>query len=67
VVLTGEIPDPSRIPDRLPVPPALPALADGSAERAGVAEACRTEPLEVCPGRETTAWPVTSTASCLSF
>jgi oligopeptide/dipeptide ABC transporter ATP-binding protein len=50
VVLTGEIPDPSRIPTGCRFHPRCPALADGSAERAGVAEACRTKPLEVLPG-----------------
>src|SRR5262245_22014043 len=50
VVLTGEIPDPSRIPGGCRFHPRCPALADGSAERAGVAEACRTEALEVLPG-----------------
>jgi oligopeptide/dipeptide ABC transporter ATP-binding protein len=50
VVLTGEVPDPSRIPTGCRFHPRCPALADGSAERAGVAEACRTEPLEVLPG-----------------
>jgi peptide/nickel transport system ATP-binding protein len=50
VVLHGEIPDPSRIPTGCRFHPRCPALADGSAERAGVAEACRTEPLEVLPG-----------------
>jgi peptide/nickel transport system ATP-binding protein len=49
VVLTGEIPDPSRIPGGCRFHPRCPALADGSAERAGVAEACRTVPLEVLP------------------
>ena len=49
VVLTGEIPDPSRIPSGCRFHPRCPALADGSAERAGVAEACRTKPLDVLP------------------
>ena len=50
VVLTGEIPDPSRIPTGCRFHPRCPALADGTAERAGVAGACRTEQLEVLPG-----------------
>jgi oligopeptide/dipeptide ABC transporter ATP-binding protein len=50
VVLTGEIPDPSRIPTGCRFHPRCPALADGSAEVAGVAEDCRTQPLEVLPG-----------------
>ncbi len=49
VVLHGEVPDPSRIPHGCRFHPRCPALADGSAERAGVAEACRTVPLEVLP------------------
>ncbi len=49
VVLTGEIPDPSRIPSGCRFHPRCPARADGTAERAGVDEACRLEPLEVLP------------------
>jgi oligopeptide/dipeptide ABC transporter ATP-binding protein len=47
VVLAGEIPDPSRIPTGCRFHPRCPARADGTAERAGVDEACRTEPLEI--------------------
>ena len=49
VVLTGEVPDPSRIPTGCRFHPRCPALADGSAERANVDAACRTEPLDVLP------------------
>jgi oligopeptide/dipeptide ABC transporter ATP-binding protein len=49
VVLKGEVPDPSRIPTGCRFHPRCPALADGTAERAGVAEACRTQPLEILP------------------
>ena len=35
VVLTGEIPDPTRIPGGCRFHPRCPALADGTAERAG--------------------------------
>ena len=49
VVLAGEIPDPSRIPSGCRFHPRCPALEDGSAERHGVAQACRTVPLEVLP------------------
>ncbi len=49
VVLTGEIPDPTRIPSGCRFHPRCPALADGTAEPAGVAEACRTLPLAVLP------------------
>lgn len=47
IVLTGEIPDPTRIPDGCRFHPRCPQLADGRADRAGVAIACVTEPLEV--------------------
>jgi peptide/nickel transport system ATP-binding protein len=47
VVLTGEIPDPTQIPAGCRFHPRCPALASGAADRAGVAEACRTLPLEV--------------------
>jgi peptide/nickel transport system ATP-binding protein len=49
VVLTGEIPDPSRIPAGCRFHPRCPALADGSAELAGVADACVGTPLAVLP------------------
>jgi peptide/nickel transport system ATP-binding protein len=49
VVLTGEIPDPRRIPAGCRFHPRCPALADGRAEAAGVADRCLGEPLEVLP------------------
>ena len=49
VVLTGEIPDPTRIPGGCRFHPRCPALADGSAAAAGVDEKCRTEPLDTLP------------------
>ncbi len=49
VVLTGEIPDPTRIPGGCRFHPRCPALAHGSAERAGVADQCRTQPLDTLP------------------
>lgn len=49
VVLAGEIPDPTRIPDGCRFHPRCPALADGLAAVAGVDEACRTVPLSVLP------------------
>ena len=49
VVLAGEIPDPTRIPSGCRFHPRCPALADGTAERLGVADKCRTEPLEPLP------------------
>ncbi len=42
VVLTGEVPDPTRIPGGCRFHPRCPAYADGTAEAAGVAEHCRT-------------------------
>jgi peptide/nickel transport system ATP-binding protein len=50
-VLRGEIPDPSNIPDGCRFHPRCPALAEGAAERAGVADACRGVPLEVLPAQ----------------
>ena len=49
VVLTGEIPDPTRIPTGCRFHPRCPALADGTAAAAGVDEACRSVPLAVLP------------------
>ncbi len=51
VVLTGEIPDPTRIPTGCRFHPRCPALADRSAAAAGVDEACRSEPLAILPRR----------------
>ncbi len=49
VVLTGEVPDPTRIPSGCRFHPRCPAYADGTAEAAGILEACRTAPLPVVP------------------
>ena len=49
IVLSGDIPDPTRIPGGCRFHPRCPALADGSAEAAGVAHDCRTTPLAVLP------------------
>ncbi len=49
VVLRGEIPDPTHIPAGCRFHPRCPALADGSAEAAGVADACRGTALPVLP------------------
>ncbi|MGV9423918.1 ABC transporter ATP-binding protein [Streptomyces sp. NPDC003656] len=43
VILTGEPPDPSRIPTGCRFRARCPVLASGEAERAGVANACRTK------------------------
>jgi len=50
VVLTGEPPDPSRIPAGCRFHARCQVLASGEAERAGVADACRTQDLEVLGG-----------------
>jgi oligopeptide/dipeptide ABC transporter ATP-binding protein len=49
IVLTGEIPDPTRIPGGCRFHPRCPALADGSAAAAGVDDQCRAEPLATLP------------------
>lgn len=49
VVLTGEIPDPSRIPGGCRFHPRCPQLASGEAEAAGVADHCRSLELQVLP------------------
>ncbi|MEU3890037.1 ABC transporter ATP-binding protein [Streptomyces sp. NPDC029041] len=50
VVLTGEPPDPSRIPSGCRFHVRCQILAGGEAERAGVADACRHQDLEVLSG-----------------
>ncbi|WP_406355811.1 ABC transporter ATP-binding protein [Streptomyces sp. NBC_00658] len=50
VVLTGEPPDPSRIPSGCRFHARCQILASGEAERAGVADACRGQDLEVLGG-----------------
>ncbi len=52
VVLTGEIPDPTRVPQGCRFHPRCPALADGRAAAAGVDAACTSTPLEVLPASE---------------
>ncbi|MDC0772852.1 oligopeptide/dipeptide ABC transporter ATP-binding protein [Streptomyces sp. HD] len=50
VVLTGEPPDPSRVPAGCRFHVRCPVLADGEAARAGVAESCRTRDPEILAG-----------------
>ena len=50
VVLAGEPPDPARIPSGCRFRARCQVLASGEAERAGVADACRTQDLEVLAG-----------------
>lgn len=49
VVLTGEIPDPSRIPAGCRFHPRCPQLANGEAAAKGVADHCRGTALPVLP------------------
>jgi peptide/nickel transport system ATP-binding protein len=49
VVLTGEPPDPARIPSGCRFHARCQVLASGRAEAAGVAELCRTQSLPVLP------------------
>ena len=49
VVLRGEVPDPTRIPSGCRFHPRCPALAEGAADAAGVADDCRRTTLEVLP------------------
>ncbi|MCT7355935.1 ABC transporter ATP-binding protein [Streptomyces sp. 15-116A] len=50
VVLTGEPPDPSRIPSGCRFHARCQILASGEAERAGVAEACKGQDLKILHG-----------------
>ena len=50
VVLTGEIPDPTRIPEGCRFHPRCPALQGGFSAAAGVEEACRSTDLPVLSG-----------------
>ncbi|HYJ67051.1 MAG TPA: ABC transporter ATP-binding protein [Nocardioidaceae bacterium] len=47
IVLTGETPDPTRIPGGCRFHPRCPALLDGRAEAAGIADVCGTKPMPV--------------------
>ncbi|MFD8271971.1 ABC transporter ATP-binding protein [Streptomyces flaveolus] len=50
VVLTGEPPDPSRVPAGCRFHARCQILASGEASRSGVADACRTRDLEILDG-----------------
>ncbi|WP_406158149.1 ABC transporter ATP-binding protein [Streptomyces sp. NBC_01005] len=50
VILTGEPPDPSRVPSGCRFHARCQVLASGEAERAGVADDCRTKDLPVLTG-----------------
>ena len=47
VVLTGEPPDPTKVPAGCRFHPRCPVVASGEAARLGIEEACRTQPLPV--------------------
>jgi oligopeptide/dipeptide ABC transporter ATP-binding protein len=47
IVLTGETPDPTRIPSGCRFHPRCPALSDGRAEAAGIADICASKPMPV--------------------
>lgn len=49
VILQGEAPDPSRVPYGCRFHPRCPALANGTAARAGVAGACTSQLLPILP------------------
>ncbi|GGU26460.1 oligopeptide/dipeptide ABC transporter ATP-binding protein [Streptomyces coeruleorubidus] len=53
VVLTGEPPDPSRVPSGCRFHARCQILASGEAERAGVADACRNQDPEILDGSGT--------------
>jgi len=48
-LLQGEPPDPTRIPFGCRFHPRCPALADGTAAAAGIADRCRTDDIPVIP------------------
>jgi oligopeptide/dipeptide ABC transporter ATP-binding protein len=52
IVLTGEPPDPTKVPQGCRFHPRCPALASGAAESAGVADDCRTTPVAVLPAAQ---------------
>jgi oligopeptide/dipeptide ABC transporter ATP-binding protein len=55
IVLTGEPPDPTRVPPGCRFHPRCPALSSGAAARAGVDGDCRATPVAVLPAGESHA------------
>jgi peptide/nickel transport system ATP-binding protein len=51
VVLSGETPDPTRVPAGCRFHPRCPALLGGEAAAAGIEEQCVATPLAVLPAR----------------
>ena len=65
IVLRGEIPDPTRIPRGLPVPPAVPGAGLRRGRAAGVADACRAaRRCRSLPRREHQARPASVPRRC---
>jgi len=59
VILSGETPDPSRIPEGCRFHPRCPLVASGEAERLGVANRCTTEDPSLAPataGHDVACW-----------
>jgi len=48
-VLTGEPPDPTRVPTGCRFHPRCPVVASGEAARLGIEDRCRTQALPVLP------------------
>ena len=48
-ILTGEAPDPTRIPAGCRFHPRCPLVASGEAERLGIEQRCRGEDLALAP------------------
>jgi oligopeptide/dipeptide ABC transporter ATP-binding protein len=63
IVLTGEPPDPTRIPSGCRFHPRCPELASGAAAGAGVAGKCTGTPLPVLPAASVTG-PAASQVAC---
>jgi oligopeptide/dipeptide ABC transporter ATP-binding protein len=55
IVLSGEPPDPTKVPAGCRFHPRCPALSSGAAARAGVDGECRTAPVAVLPAGESHA------------
>ena len=58
IVLAGETPDPTRIPEGCRFHPRCPALLSGEAERAGIVDSCLHTPLPVlaAAGHHAACW-----------